>query len=301
MKGLLETLDTNEREDEFSFKNFFVPLTTTKAIIWIVIIGFIVFFNILFNGFVWDDFGYILDNPQVHIFNLSTILGQSLFNYKTADYYRPLPAFYFTLTYLAFHNLAFFYHFLQLVFHILSSCLVFILFKHFLKKSTALFLSLLFLIHPIQVESVAYIAQTVVPLAFIFGVTALLISFANVLDKRKLFTIVTLLFLSFLTKETSVLFIGIVILYRILFKTAYFKEILVGVIVLFICYFILRIGIGHEYFPLLQNIPVAQISLQQRLLVLPAVLSYYLISILFPNKLAVDQLWIVQSAKQISF
>ena len=56
----------HEREQAFSLKNLFVPLTTLKAIHIIVIVGFIVYANMLFNGFVWDDKIYIIFNPQNH-------------------------------------------------------------------------------------------------------------------------------------------------------------------------------------------------------------------------------------------
>jgi len=53
-------------DSEFSFKNYFVPLTNAKAITWIVMIGIIVYANMLFNGFVWDDIGQIVTNGDIH-------------------------------------------------------------------------------------------------------------------------------------------------------------------------------------------------------------------------------------------
>ncbi len=53
-------------EKEFTFKDYFVPLTTTKAIHFIIIIGIVVYANALFNGFIADDNGQILDNQLVH-------------------------------------------------------------------------------------------------------------------------------------------------------------------------------------------------------------------------------------------
>jgi hypothetical protein len=48
------THDEKENED-FSFYDLFVPLTTKKIFIFIVAIGLVVFFNSLFGQFVWDE------------------------------------------------------------------------------------------------------------------------------------------------------------------------------------------------------------------------------------------------------
>ena len=61
-------------KDDFSFNQFFSPLTTSKAIHFIVIIGFLVFGNMLFNSFVADDITLILTNPTIHsLSNFSTL------------------------------------------------------------------------------------------------------------------------------------------------------------------------------------------------------------------------------------
>ncbi len=167
--------DTSNQQ-EFSLKRFFIPLTTKKAIHIIAIVGFIVYFNMLFNGFVWDDITYILNNPQVHSINLSTIFGPSLFNSSFAGFYRPIYFLYTSLLYSVFQDTSFIYHITQLLLHIVNTILVYFLFKRFFSRYLALFLSLLFLIHPIQVESVSYIIGANSVLFFLFGISALLLS-----------------------------------------------------------------------------------------------------------------------------
>ena len=67
-------------EKIFSFKQFFNPLTTRKVIFIIAVLGFIVFGNALFNNFVADDILYIVNNPQLHQFNILTSFGENAFN-----------------------------------------------------------------------------------------------------------------------------------------------------------------------------------------------------------------------------
>ena len=88
MQGLLEA--------DFSFKDFFSPLTTTKAVTIIIIVGIIVYANMLFNGFVWDDINYIIDNPQIYSFNIPHLLFDTG-GYVSNGFYRPLPALYFSM------------------------------------------------------------------------------------------------------------------------------------------------------------------------------------------------------------
>src|SRR6266566_3309867 len=162
-----------EQEISFTFKQFFVPLTTKKAIIIIAVIGFIVFSNSLFNGFVWDDVDYILNNPQVHQLSLPDIFDSNIFN--TGLFYRPLQAMFFTSMYLLFGHQAFFYHLVQLTLHIIDTCLLFMFFCLFFTEGISLFLALVFLVHPINVESVAWISASVNEVCFFFGITALLL------------------------------------------------------------------------------------------------------------------------------
>src|SRR5258708_18251362 len=191
MQGLHDT--------DFSIKFFFVPLTTAKAITWIVIIGIIVYANMLFNGFVWDDKTFILTNSDIHSINISFLFGSNSFN--SLGQYRPVPAFYFATLYALFKDNPFFYHLLQLLVHIVNSILVFKLFNKFFNKELSLVSSIFFLIHPIQVESVSYIASSDNPLFFLCGISALLLSLKEQLDLKRYILIFALLLLSVLTKE----------------------------------------------------------------------------------------------------
>lgn len=159
-----------EREhkvEDFSFKSYFVPLTKTKAISWIIVIGILVFANMLFNEFLWDDLEYIINNPQIHSFNIQFLIDSfrgSLFN--SGGEYRPITAIYFMLLYSVFGSSSFFYHILQVCLHITNSILVFVLFKKFFSSKLSFFVSIIFLIHPIQIEAVSYIASSGNPLFF---------------------------------------------------------------------------------------------------------------------------------------
>ena len=121
-------------------------------------IGILVYFNSFFGQFVWDDLIYFVNNPEIHSFNLFKLFGENIFN--KATYYRPIPATYFSLLLNIFGGQTFFYHLIQVVIHIINSILVFKLFSLFFNKKPSFFLSLIFLVHPMNVESVSYIAAS---------------------------------------------------------------------------------------------------------------------------------------------
>src|SRR5216683_1287657 len=100
--------ETRRQEDDFSFYSYFIPFTPTKAAIWIVVIGLIVYFNMLFNGFVWDDLSYIVFNPYIHTVNILSLLKENSFNNGVGQY-RAVTAIYFALLYSLFNNTQFFY------------------------------------------------------------------------------------------------------------------------------------------------------------------------------------------------
>ena len=92
-----------EHDFSFNFKQIFSPLTTKKAINIIAIVGIIVFFNALFNDFVIDDKGIIIDNTQVHTINIVYSFRESLIN--SGGQYRPIASLYYSFFYSLFLQL----------------------------------------------------------------------------------------------------------------------------------------------------------------------------------------------------
>src|SRR5690606_13055841 len=137
-----------EQEEDLSFKKLFTPFTTTKAIIFIILIGFIVYCNALLNGFIGDDNGQILTNPLVHslsnfflFFKGSTLYLEDV-GKSAGLYYRPLMTMTFATLYSLFDASSFFFHFFQLLLHSINTLFIFLLFRRHLHKTIAFVLSL---------------------------------------------------------------------------------------------------------------------------------------------------------------
>lgn len=283
-----------EKIEEFSFKKLFLPFTNLKAVYLIIFLGLLTFGNMLLNKFVWDDKAFIVFNPDVQNFNIINLFKASILNNISAGRYLPATGFYFSAIYLVFADSIFIYHLIQLLIHIANSILIFYLFKNFLKKEIAFFLSIVFLIHPIQVESVSYIASPNNPLFFLFGISALILSMKSDISWKRLTTLFTLLFFSLLAKETGILFVFIVILYRFIFAKKNKTHFLIPGFFISLIYISLRFFVGGIYFSKINLSPITRLDFLERLAQIPSVIFYYLKTFVFPLSLTIDQQWLIK-------
>jgi protein O-mannosyl-transferase len=267
--------------------------------LFIILIGFLVYSLSLTNGFTWDDIPFIIKNSQAHGFNLLSLFGQSVFN--SVSFYRPIPAVYFSAAYAFLGQNAFFYHLLQLSLHMISAYLLFIAFCLFFTEEVAIVLSIIFLIHPINVESVAFISSTTSELFFLFGISAFLLSVDKKMKTGRLLLISLLLFLSVLTKETGFLFFPLILVFRYLYKKSRLKDFLISGTVIGILYLFFRSAIGGVTYVAQNFAPIGTLSLNERLLNIPAIIMYYLKTFVFPVHLVISQTWIVNPISAQNF
>ncbi len=121
-----------------------------------------VFAPLLGSGFVWDDFAYIRDNlfldDPAHI-PLYFVNDECVGLFAGTAYYRPLTTTSFALDKLAWGDWAGGYHATNLLLH-LGACLLLFLLARRLTGSweAALGAGILFAVHPVNVEPVAWIA-----------------------------------------------------------------------------------------------------------------------------------------------
>jgi protein O-mannosyl-transferase len=288
------------QEKEFSLRKLFIPLTSSKAIHILIIVGLVVFFSSLFNPFAYDDDLQIISNPLVH--SLANIhyffTGGNFFDAGTGQivgiYYKPILSTVFTLLYAISWQQPFIFHFFQMLLHIVNACLVHILFRKFFKVLLSLFLSLIFLVHPINQESVVYISNLQENLFFFFGLLAFLISISVINNTRKIILVNIFLLLGLFSKETTILFVPILLLYsyiwgRKFFTRVYFFSILfTTVFYLYLHYFVAHLAKITDAL-----VPIMKASLPERITTMPAIIFYYLKTFFFPIQLALGHSWVV--------
>ncbi len=271
----------------------------------LIIIGIIVYFNSLFGAFVWDDVQQIQNNYMVHsISNITSFFLGSTFAPQGSTnlgglYYRPMMTTAFSVIYTFFGQQTFYYHSLQLLIHIVNSLLLFYLLKRFFKELLAFSLSLVFLIHPMNVESVSYISTLGEPLFFFFGIIAFILFQKGKLTIKKSIIISILILLSLFSKETGILFGLLIIIYYFIFS----KKSLTGIIktlsiiiapisiYLFIRFFIAKVNIIH-----LPDVPMMTAPLEGRIFTMPAIFWFYIKTFFFPMDLYIYQEWMIPEA-----
>lgn len=134
-----------------------------------------VYANTLANGFVWDDMLLVVDNPRIKGWGrVLELLTQPLA--PGTQYYRPLQGLTF-LTDYAVNGLApAGFHLTNVALHALAALLFYRVARMVLRDSVAaLVAGLLFAVHPIHTEAVAYVAGRSDSLSAIFLLSALLL------------------------------------------------------------------------------------------------------------------------------
>ncbi len=183
----------------------------------------------------------------------------------------------------------------SLIIHITDTFLLFFLLKRFFNRTLALFLSLVFLVHPLQVESVAWIAAADNPLFFLFGISALLLSVKDRVSLKRLIGLCCLLLLSLLTKETAVIFIFLMLLYRVIFHKSQKFFFVIGAAFTLASYAFIRFVLAGVYFGVFKAPLIGRVPFGVRLLTSPAAIFYYIKNFFYPSHLGIEQNWVVNT------
>ncbi|MBF0479509.1 MAG: hypothetical protein HQL26_08500 [Candidatus Omnitrophica bacterium] len=148
-------------------------LPVTRSLVWGVffISVILIYVCTMLFPFVHDEKFFILLNPYIHSLDIKTIFQTEVFSTGEAlvnSYYRPVLELINRLLYRVFGPFPAGYHAFNFILHFINGVLLFSVLKGWLKKNVtgssllsthaAFWVSLLFLIHPVQTESVACIS-----------------------------------------------------------------------------------------------------------------------------------------------
>ncbi|MFH1338764.1 MAG: tetratricopeptide repeat protein [Candidatus Omnitrophota bacterium] len=195
----------------------------SKYIIFIIVIIGLVYANSLFNGFVYDDGAVMVDNTFIKSpKNLKLFFSrryltdprEALFylgNYNVGSgegSYRPVATLSYFLNYFLFKLKPFGWHATNVLLHIFCAVAVFYLTNYLFGNPALSFLtSLVFGVHPVNVEVINCSAFRPNTLALLFSASAIILYFKYVyLGRRKhiLFSSLFLFALSLFSKEIAI-------------------------------------------------------------------------------------------------
>ena len=196
----------------------------------LAIVGFAVYGNSLGNSFVWDDELLVTGNLSIRsLRNIPELFSSGLAPEVGGNFFRPLQALSYTLDYACWGLNPFGFHLTSILIHIANSILVFFLLSALMKcrvgdgeespgsrmlsRGVPFLTALLFLIHPIQTESVAYIAGRADLLAALFVLLSIYFS----RDRRKigrLFLSIVFFLIALSAKEAAIVLPLLIVVYH---------------------------------------------------------------------------------------
>ncbi|OZG70505.1 hypothetical protein BTA51_25565 [Hahella sp. CCB-MM4] len=203
-------------------KNKFVSCTVLLLSVFFAIY---IFYPALYGGFLLDDFPNLRGLSSVPAFNELTSL-KDIFYFDLGDIGRPLSYASFYFQHQSWPDIPFDFKVVNFVIHILNSLLLYVFLASALKNTRygstplAVVVSVVWMIHPMQISSVFYVVQRMTLLSAFFSLMFLVMyihirrSGSDKVTVRllaELLVALLLLVLGILSKENAILSLGMVV------------------------------------------------------------------------------------------
>ena len=255
--------------------------STIVAITLLVIAGFIVYSNSLSGKFIWDDEYLVKNNAYIRNFSYITqIFTHNIGSGAYRDYYvyRPLQIIVYSIDYHLGRLNVTIYHLTNILLHISVGLLIYwlinLLFSDIL---LAFFSSLLFIIHPVHTEAVAYISGQADPLVGVFMMFCFILYIKYIRKESRIIYLAVLLSYVFalLSRENAGVIIVLFLLYHYTFSKKIRFKLFIPITIVTLVYIAFRFTLFVYSMPVnttvVQRLPGFFVALFDyvRLLVLP--------------------------------
>lgn len=269
------------------------PASQTTVLLLLVLVStFVLYVGTATFGFVYDDVLQVLDNASIRSWN--TLAHDFTSPVVQTPYYRPLFTLWLRLNYALFGTHATGWHVASVLLHVAATALVFLVARRLSERAdVALVAALLFGIHPIHVESVAWISGVCDPLYSVFFLAAFLAYLKsrepNEQNARKWKAIALLLCsFSLLSKEPAATFPAIVWAYEYMFGRGERHKRAMAALraaaaftAVVVVYLVIRSAVTGD-----AQWPAPSISMMTALLTIPRLLWFYVIKLVWPTGLS---------------
>ncbi len=278
----------------------------------LVLLCLVTYYNSLSNGFVYDDYGTIVENKYIdqpgRLF--ASLFDSSYFKYAGLEAsYRPVS----TLSYFLIHAVVglnpLYYHLVSLILHTFNTLLVYQLATFVLRQRLpALIAGMLFASHPVLTEAINCISFNDDLLMTVFFLPALICHVRSgtgrFLTNFNLYVVCPVLYLlSLLSKEMAIMYPAIVLLYDLMLRDAdgdgwnlkkrfsILKsrfQFYTGLVLVSLVYLILRFGALYNPG---EASKASAGSLVERIIFLPGHILKYIVLTLYPADLNADYVY----------
>jgi tetratricopeptide (TPR) repeat protein len=192
---------------------------TLRSAILIAAAAAFVYASSIWFGFCWDDVSYVVEHPNIRSISWNNITA--IFSRSYIGNYAPVHILAYMGEYALWGLNPKGYHSVNLLLHIFNSLFLFILIRKITARNeVALLASLIFAVHPVQVENVAWVSEQKSLLAMAFFLPAFYLSVRDS-DVRKpsyYWASVFLYGLSLLAKVSTVSLPLLLILYDLCYE-----------------------------------------------------------------------------------
>jgi len=145
-------------------------------IVILFILSFGVYVNTIKNGFVYDDNDLILRNPQVKKASVQEIFSTPFWGERKFGLWRPITILSFRLNYLMKGFSASLFHLTNIILHSLTVLILYFFLLRVTGKYELSFVSsLIYAVHPVHTEAVAWIVGRSEILATLFSLLCFLL------------------------------------------------------------------------------------------------------------------------------
>ncbi|MDD8017018.1 MAG: glycosyltransferase family 39 protein [Bacteroidota bacterium] len=247
---------------------------------------FFAFLPALHNGWTsWDDGEYVIDNPDVHGMTIQNV--ENIFSTSYVGTYLPVTMLTYAINYDLHGFDPFGYHLVNILIHVVNAGLVFwFVFRFTGGVTTAFIVSVLFGIHPLHVEPVAWISgrKDLLSTTFQLGSLILYLSYLASRKRKDLWIAFGLFIMALLSKGNAIMLPLLLLLFDINAKRSDQKEMLrekIPFVVLAFLVVVVGFISQHSGHALrLHNPPFANVLIASRGII------FYVVKIIFPLHLS---------------
>jgi hypothetical protein len=208
----------------------------------LVVIGLVAFWQSVAFDFVnWDDVTYVTHNELITSWSPSNLWGVA--TETVTRNYGPLTIFSFLIDHTIWGKNPSGYHATNVLLHMINGVLVFLLLKRLTGNGFVAWLTAaLFLVHPVQIESVVWISSRKGLLCSLFMLWAAIVRLRPEVTAKQDAWYIGLLIAALLSKALAIVFPPIVLLYDLLIRReksapAIARQIIPGLLALLLLFY----------------------------------------------------------------